>query len=416
MRLRFFHHSHHRARHYDSRLIVFSVVILFWALYDGVISYITPVIISQQGFSPMMLGIILASSSVAGAIFDFILTRILKNANYRRMYLLMFAVCLAYPLLLSSAKTVWMYLIVMALWGLYYDLQTFGRFDYVGRYVEKSKHAGAFGTIGAFHALGYLLAPLVLSYFLGVTLGFIPFVLAYGFLAISLVVFIVFAIKRRQDNPLVPELESNPPSAKVELKRWRAVGRLMLPILGLTFLMSMIDALFWTIGPIFSEQLIKEGWFGGLLLPAYTIPSLFVSWSVNLFSRFDKKMTIFVLLLGGFAILGASSFAPSAWMFVVLIFIASSFWSIAWPMVSSIYADAISETPEYEKEIEGLEDLAVNGGYIVGPLLAGFLAEQFGNVSAFSLLGLFAFMTVLAICWRVGKKNLAFIAKTRCFT
>jgi MFS family permease len=62
---------------------------------------------------------------------------------------------------------------------------------------------------------------------------------------------------------------------------------------------------------------------------------------------------------------------------------------MALPAINAAYADYISEAPQVEGEIEGLEDFAFNIGYVVGPISAGVLADILGMKGAFSILGAF---------------------------
>ena len=72
-----------------------GLMIFFWALFDGIVSYISPLLITHGGYSKTALGFLLGSSSVAGALFDYLLSRYLKNPHYRGVYLMMFAACAA---------------------------------------------------------------------------------------------------------------------------------------------------------------------------------------------------------------------------------------------------------------------------------------------------------------------------------
>ena len=84
----------------------------------------------------------------------------------------------------------------------------------------------------------------------------------------------------------------------------------------------------------------------------------------------------------------------------LFVFIASFCFAISWPSINGAYADYISESEHFEKEIEGLEDFSMNLGYTIGPMMAGFLADRAGNLQSFALfavagavlsLGLFLF-------------------------
>ena len=75
------------------------------------------------------------------------------------------------------------------------------------------------------------------------------------------------------------------------------------------------------------------------------------------------------------------------WWQLILVFLSSMFISLASPSIDGAYADYISEAPQVEGQIQGLEDFAFNIGYVVGPILAGILADIFSIPIAFSILG-----------------------------
>lgn len=68
-------------------LWVTSVMLMFFALFDGINGYAVPLLLLQNGISKSATGLIMSASSAAGAAFDLILMRFIKRTNYRRIYL-----------------------------------------------------------------------------------------------------------------------------------------------------------------------------------------------------------------------------------------------------------------------------------------------------------------------------------------
>src|SRR5260221_13134119 len=89
-----------KIKSHQRSLYVACLMLFFWTLFDGTVSYVTPLKISQAGFSDTTLGLIIGFSSVAGGVFDFLISKFLTNTHFRRLDLLMFALCFAYPLIL----------------------------------------------------------------------------------------------------------------------------------------------------------------------------------------------------------------------------------------------------------------------------------------------------------------------------
>ena len=89
---------------------------------------------------------------------------------------------------------------------------------------------------------------------------------------------------------------------------------------------------------------------------------------------------------------------------VMLIFFTSLFITFALPAISAAYVDYISKNRREEKEIEALTDFSGNSGYIVGPILAGVLADNFGNLETFSILGIFGLIAIAMLLKFTPKK------------
>ena len=382
-----------------STLYVFSLMMLFWAIYEGTISYMTPLIISNNGISESMMGIIIGTSSIAGALFDFLACRIFKSTYYKRIFLIMFAICLIYPLILSQANSFVLYLLAMATWGVYFDLKNIGNFDFVGRHTSKSEHVGSFGIIHIFQSIGFLLAPIFIGFLIADSFNYKPLIMAWIFLVIAILFFIILYLMKdkRSVEPAVKYRERKK-TWRGLLLNWGDIGKILFPVLILTMTINFIDSFFWTIGPIFAESLSELAEFSGFFMTAYSLPSLLVGWLVgSLARRYGKKKTAFSSLLIGAIFLSLTYFIDNGLLLIANIFVASFFISMAWPSINGAYADYISETPQYEKEITGLEDFFTNLGYVLGPITAGYIADYFGNNGAFSFLGVTAILVSITL-------------------
>jgi MFS family permease len=236
------------------------------------------------------------------------------------------------------------------------------------------------------------------------------------FFGIAFVYFIVlFLTSKKERNEIIKEEIHKPLKFLKEIHLWGKVGKIIFPMLIFTMLLFMIDSFFWTIGPLIaeSETVIKP--FGGILLTIYTIPSLFISWFiVPITKKYGKKKSGMVALLLSCLMLVLFAFGSNPFVLVLLIFTSSCLLSFSWPAMRGTYADYISESPQLEKEIAALEDFAGNIGYVIGPILAGIMADVLGNTSSFAFLGIFAgavtvimlFITPKSIEVKVAQKDL----------
>jgi MFS family permease len=380
-------------------------MLLFWSIFDGIISYISPLVIVDEGFTNTAMGAIIGSSSVAGAIFDFLLSKYLTSAHWRRLYIALFAICFVYPLILWQAKTVPLYLIAMAIWGLYYDLLTFANFDFVSRETPSDEHHESFGVISVFKSLGYLLAPIMVGFVIADKLNWKPFALSWAFLLTSFVMLIIMNVMYGKKNGGSKEHIYKPLSFIKEIYLWKKLGIYFLPFLLFALVLSMQDAFFWTIGPLMSETFTQFKPFDGLFLTMYTLPTLIFGWFVGHFvDTFGKRRTALLTFGLSFLFLSFFAFFTHPLPLLFLIFFSSAFSTVTWAVEGGMIADYIEDHEGVEKEVEGLEDTSINLGYVFGPMLAGFAADKIGYFGTFSLLGVIGLTTLIIISVMTSKK------------
>jgi MFS family permease len=171
----------------------------------------------------------------------------------------------------------------------------------------------------------------------------------------------------------------------------------MAPVLLVTFFLAFIESFFWTLAPLYIEEM-DAGKLGGLFLSAYILPALFMGWFVgDLTKYFGKKRTaLFGILFGSF-ILVFFNFFSLIIINTLIVFLAACFISVALPSINAAYADYISEAPQVDEEIEGVEDFSFNFGYVAGPVLAGLLADSVGISLTFSILGVLGVLLSLVV-------------------
>jgi len=371
-----------------SPIYILSLMILFWAIFDGIMTYLVPILLSQNNFSMTLIGFIIGTSSITGVLFDVLVCRFFRNTNFRRVFLLMFLACLIYPLILWKASSILVYLVAMALWGIYFDLSGFGIFDFVSIYTKKKEYSSNFGIIQIAKYLGIILAPTIAGLLIIDGITFLPFIFGWIFLIISIIFFITLNIMTGGKVRKKETKRANFRNIFLEFRLWRKIGKKIFPVLAVTFFAFFIESFFWTLAPLYAEEAIPK-YFGGLFLTAYALPTLILGWYTGkITKRLGKKKTAFLGLLIGCFILSFFYFWSTPITIILLTFLSACFINLALPSINGAYADYISETQIVEKEIESLEDSSFNFAYIFGPMIGGLLADLIGIKLAFSILGI----------------------------
>lgn len=371
-----------------SLIYTFGAMALFFMLFEGTMSYILPLVVLEHGFSKTLIGIILSIAAISGVFFDFAIYRIFKNAFYRRLFIVMFILAFLYIFMIWISESFILYVIAMAMWGFYYDLRSFGTLDFVTRYSEKKNISSNFGILQVFQSIGLLLAPLVAGFLIFNEVDWEPFAVAFVFLSIAALFFLFILLKARNEKQFIPAHEhSERKSISEELAKWKTIGRLILPVLALAVFSTVLDSFFMAIGPLVAESLPLEP-VDGIFMFAYLLPPLLIGGFVGqLVSKFGEKNTALFGLLIGSAILSTILFFGNPFEIILIVFFASCFTCMMSPVIQSFYAHFIHGAPKAKKEIQELGDFSSNFGYVLGPLVAGVIADNFGNMAAFSVLG-----------------------------
>ncbi len=385
----------------QSRLLTTAgIMLFFYALFDGLIAYILPIKITGLGYSRSQMGLIIGSSNVFGAIFDFFLAKFLTNTNYRRLFLICFGLCFVYPLFVWSSSTIPLFMISMAIWGLYGDLNLYATFDFVSRQSNAAEHCKSFGILGVLKSLGYLISPIIAGLIVAETIDFFPFSLALSFVLVAIIFYLLLVQFSFSQSTTSNDSHSHYHHYNFfhEFYLLKKIAFILFPVLLFTVTLYVFDAVFWTIGPIFSESYPHFPDFGGLFMAAYTLPVLIVNWFVNpITNRFGKKRTAYISFLLGSLLLLPITLITNPLIIIILVFLSSLLGSIAWPAIDGAYADYISESHTYEKEITSLVDFCFNIGYIIGPIFAGIVADLVGNRHVFAALAIVNIFIVLIL-------------------
>jgi len=379
-------------------MIVYSVIYFFLAFGDSLISYISPVIIEEHVNNALVLGLIMSTSSVFGIFFDFFSTRFWPNARYNLFLKLTFITTIGLPILfLVFPKSVPVFLIGMAIWGAYYEFRGFASYSFIQKHVTKEQHTSSWATLNAFSAIAYLVGPLLAVLLIEKSESFV-LTTALGTFVLALVLYI--STKKQigdKGEKVIVEKEvqrSTLAHIKIVFTLFKSVWHLF----AYTFALYMIDAAFWTIGIIYTEELKDTDKLGGFFIVAYMIPSLFTAIiAPKIPKTFSKKRLSFIagMLAGTTLIFVALSNAVPFVLAVVLLM--AIFLDFSLVLNMAVFEDYVSRLGKFGNDMAGVNQAAVSLSYIIGPVLWGWAAEALGYQEAFALSGVLL-ASVCAAC------------------
>ena len=372
-----------------SRVLVVSLIFFFVCLSDAILSDWIPSYMQTALGSSLIMGLVFSFSSVIGFLSDLIIPQLLRGFKSRKLILLGIGVSLVFSgVLLWTTSWPWilLFLVAMAVWGVYYELLGFGSSQFVSDAVPLRSRSGVWATIGVFRCLAYFIGP-ILGSWLAISKGnsVVP-VVAAASVCVGYLIWLL-TNKRETDfeKTVIPMEKFN---IREELGYWKVLFEHVWPVLAISMMMGLIDATYWTTGAVLSDNLAKNGLFGILFLPLYMLPPVFLGvvltkWGVY---KGKKKMAEAFLLLSGVLLL-CLGFGGNLLIMLLLSFLIGASLSVSAPMTDAVYSDILARMGKEKKHMVGLSSSMLNIAYIIGPIMAGFIAGMVGERMTFAVVG-----------------------------
>lgn len=372
-----------------------SLVILFWSIADGIVSFALPIYLKQVLKDLFLVGLIFASSSFFGLLADIVFGSEQKNRTFRSYFVTSVILAIVAYLLTLKAYSWLSFLLVMALWGVYYESFNFCLVDFLSRFSKKWEHAQASGVVNMFFSLGYLLAPLIAGFV--VLRGRIAMIDALFFITLSAFAFLFwFAGQGLKPEPPVKKL-----NFKEELKLWFKVGKKSFWVLNTSFLLYLWESLIWGMGPIL--LLSTLGAKGSFVMVCFSVPRVFFQGYAGYWAdkKGKKSFLILGLIITG-VFLALFSLSNNLIFKSLMALVSALGASLVYPAADGLFIDMIDGYKEEEEEIAGVKGVAFNLGYIIGPIIAGFLGRALGLSLTFIIFGIFLVFgaILMKVFWR----------------
>lgn len=349
------------------------------------------------------MGLIISFQSVVGFVADLVFPKMLRTARARALVFwgIMTSGFTSFFLVNSILwPYVAIFLITMALWGIYYELISFANYQFMGSAVPLNMRSAAWGVAGIFVNLAYFLGPLLASFLL--FKGYvITEAVIIGFLIAALILLLVTE-KAHENDVAVDLVDINP---AVELTHWLTLSKHVWPAIVISLLLGAIDSTFWTTGAVWTEHLAKESFWGGLFLPIYQFPAIVTGLLVAKWGIYKGKKILSekMLIISGLFLIGLSLSGIIAWQ-LLMVFLSSIALSICYPLIEGVYSDVVARMGKERKEMIGLTSSVVNISYVVWPPIAGLITSRVGERMTFGVVGAMTVLVAVILLFVTPKK------------
>lgn len=389
-----------------ARVLTVSVILFFVYLGDAILSDWVPSFLQVALGGSLLMGLVFSFSSVVGFVSDLIFPQLLRKLKARRLILLAMGASLIFSgILMWTTSWSWLVLLLlaMAVWGIYYELLWFGSAQFVSDNVPTESRSGVWGVLSVFKSLAYFVGPIAGSW-LAISRGNMAVVItAAAVVCIGYIIWVLTNKKEKEVEEIIEPMEKF--NIWEELGYWKVLFSHVWPVLLISLMMGLIDATYWTTGAVLSDNLAMNGFLGGLFLPAYMLPPIFMGvilakWGV--YKGKKKIAEIFLLISGVF--LACLGFKESVWSMLVLSFLIGVSLSVAWPMVDAVYSDILARMGKERKHMVGLSSSTVSLAYIIGPVTAGIISSRVGERLTFVVMGVLVILVAVILLFVTPRK------------
>jgi len=364
----------------------FLIIMFFILLSDAILSDFVPGYIQNIVGTPLLMGLVMATSSMVGILVDLIFPQLLRGTGVKKLMGLAILGSLTFliALLVSTRWPLVLILLVgMVAWGVYYELDAFMTKQFVAVAAPAHKRGMVWGVVGIFRNLAYFIGPILAG--LSIWQNDQTIILVAGaILVVAYLFFVLIKIPEGQG-----EIESPHEISIIgEVKHWYSLGATVWPVLLMSLLVGIVDASFWTTGTVLNDILGNMYPAGKWFLSMYMLPSLFVGLVVAKWGIYKgkKKWAERFLIVGGLILAGIKLF-NSVWWILLVVFMASVFFALAWPLVDATYSDFIVRMGRGRKHMIGMSSSILSLAYVIGPIIGGALASWQGELMSFVWIG-----------------------------
>lgn len=368
---------------------IFVAATLLFLVYcgDAVLSDWVPAFMQKSLGSPLLMGWVMAFSSMVGFAADLWFPGKLKMLRAKRILVLAIGASLVFAGILwwtTYWQVLGLFLAAMAVWGIYYEFLWFGGNQFVAEAVPGRLRSAVWAFFGITRSLAYFLGPVIGSL---VTVEYgdrVTVVLAFSLTLLGYGVWRLGLTSRK--HPVQGEAEQI--NILQEAGRWWVLGRRVWTVLLISFTLGLIDATFWTTGTVLTDKLVEEHWLGGMFLPFYMLPVIVVGLLiVKLKVHENKKKYAEIGLVAAGGLLAAIGLTQTVWIWLLLVLGVGIATSVTSPLLEAVYTDISTRMGSEKKHMFGLAGSTVSLAYVAGPIMAGALATYMDEQRVFAMVG-----------------------------
>ncbi len=397
------------------RITLFLAPIFFIFVADATMSYTFPIIVERDLMSNTLLGLVMASSSVAGILCDITFPGLLRRRGWGFQFILGAALALLFPVAIHLSvffAPAFFAVFGAVVWGIYYELLQFSEQGMVTEEEAPHEYARTWSIIYMVSLMTTIVGPVLgAALLLRPVIDHTATVLILQGMALILATVIVTKMKSRSaidttcTGPRCKSAFSDMADIVNSARSWALLIGAVFPAILMGVMTKWVEATYWTLGGLFGQS-VDGSAFGWLVIIFYEVP-LFLGAFLLAGRRIrahKKRLSQIALIIGG-ALLTCTILAEHDPLLLYTIIGLSSFaFSFAYPLNDAIYSDIIDRLEVGKLQLIGLAKANSSIAYIAAPIVMGIMADYAGYYATFSTLGIMATLVGVLLLFVTPRK------------
>lgn len=387
--------------------LVFLISFFLIRTADNILTYVFPIVVESSVGSNTIMGLIMALSSVAGLVCDFVFPSLISRKNWKQIMFLAVAVALFFPLFTYLGEIflyIGFFIIATIVWGVYFELLIFSEQNYIlsgGKGRNFSKDWSLIILLISFiEIIGPILATWLLVYKKS---GYLIFTTA---LLLFASIFLTASSQKLKPEKLKVESKNREVLELLrEFKMWGVLYKKVWYVLAVSLTIHSVFAAYVVFGGLFGLSLVGEelGWIVMFLFAFPGLIAYFLLSKVTIKSR--KKLTTHVLLMiGGLMLMLLAFFNGNILSTAIVIMFSTLLFSIAEPINNAVFSDLASRLGHEKNHLFGMVNATGSVAFIIVPVVFGVLSDKWGYYNSFASMGFVAFIVGIILLFTTPRK------------
>lgn len=387
--------------------LVFLISFFLIRTADNILTYVFPIVVESSVGSNTIMGLIMALSSVAGLVCDFVFPSLISRKNWKQIMFLAVAVALFFPLFTYLGEIflyIGFFIIATIVWGVYFELLIFSEQNYIlsggkGRNFSKDWSLIIL-LISLIEIIGPILATWLLVYKKS---GYLIFTTAL--LLFASIILTASSQKLKPEKLKVESKNREVLELLREFKMWGVLYKKVWYVLAVSLTIHSVFAAYVVFGGLFGLSLMGEK-IGWVVMFLFAFPGLITYFLLTkiVVKRRKKFITHVLLITGGLMLMLLAFFNDSIVSTGMVILFSTLLFSVAEPINNAVFSDLAERLGDEKNHLFGMVNATGSIAFVVVPIVFGITSDRWGYYNSFASMGFVAFIVGIILLFTTPRK------------